>query len=298
MSKIKTLLRKILRLQRRVDWIIDTKQNKVEINAEDMEKAIRSVGVDEGDIIFVHSSLSALGYVLGGPNTIVDILMKVVTDKGTILMPVYPFQGSMLEYFSSKPVFNVALDKSFMGAVTENFRNITEHRSYHPSHSVAAWGKDAEWFIKEHHKDDSPFGENSPFYKAYAKKGKVLCIGSDIGQVTVYHIVEELVDFPKDVYLKEKYEAKVVTPNNTELSVVSKVHDPKAAENRIDNDKDTREYLEDIFSKNGFLKQNKLGKGKLSLLEINPMINFLIDGIESGNTIYGDLNNRMSQNWA
>lgn len=291
MSKIKTLLRKIRRIKNKIIWRASSMKNKIEINNHDLEKTIRSIGVNEGDIIFVHSSLSALGYVLGGPNTIVDVLMKIVTEQGTILMPVYPFQGSMYEYFSSNPVFNVLLDKSSMGAVTENFRNKTEYRSYHPSHSVASWGKDAAWFIKDHYKDDSPFGKNSPFYRAYLKKGKVLCIGSDIGKVTIYHIVEELVDFPKKIYLEDKYEASVITPGTNGIKVISKVHDPSQANNRIDNDMDTRKYIEHYFIKKGCLKQRSIGKGKCSLIAIDPMIKSLIDGVKSGYTIYGDLNN-------
>ena len=92
------------------------------------------------------------------------------------------------------------LDKDFNHCKFIYFRNKTKYRSYHPSHSVCSWGNNALWFIKDHYKDDSPFGENSPFHRAYLKKGKVLCVGSNIGQVTIYHIVEELIDFPKIIY--------------------------------------------------------------------------------------------------
>ena len=251
MSTIKALLRKIRKIKNRLFWRTSVMSNKIEIDDQMLEEAIRSSGVKEGDIIFVHSSLSALGYVVGGPASIVDVLMKIISDKGTILMPTYPFQGSMHEHLSSNPTFNVSTDKSYMGAITEIFRTKTEFRSFHPTHSVSAWGNDAKWFIENHHQDDSPFGKNSPFYKTYLKGGKVLCIGSSIGQVTIYHIVEELTDFPKNVYLQEKYEARVVPPDNQAITVISKAHDPSQSNTRIDNDANTREYLEQYFSETG-----------------------------------------------
>lgn len=262
----------------------------VSITSDDFKGALSRIGIAKGDLIMVHSSLSALGYVQGGPSSIVDTLMDVITRNGTILMPAYPFQGSMLEHFSSKPVFQVSEDKSYMGAITEYFRTKADVRSFHPSHSIAVWGKDADWFVKDHHLDDSPFGKKSPFYKVYKRKGKVLCVGSDIGQVTVYHIVEDMVDFPKQVYLEQIFKAQVFTPDGLEITVVSKAHDPKASIYRIDNDRNTRELLENIFLKNGMLLQADLGKGKLSILDVKQMVDFLVAGSKSGVTIYGDLN--------
>ncbi|MCK4349201.1 MAG: AAC(3) family N-acetyltransferase, partial [Thermoplasmatales archaeon] len=41
-----------------------------------------------GDIIMVHSSLSAFGFVDGGSDAIIDALMETVGDQGTIVMPI------------------------------------------------------------------------------------------------------------------------------------------------------------------------------------------------------------------
>ena len=49
--------------------------------------ALKYVGLDSNMNIEVHASLSSFGYVAGGAMTIVDALMEVITDGGTILMP-------------------------------------------------------------------------------------------------------------------------------------------------------------------------------------------------------------------
>jgi aminoglycoside 3-N-acetyltransferase len=50
---------------------------------------IRSVGISAGMTVLVHSSLSALGWVCGGPVTVVYALMDVVTSTGTLIMPTH-----------------------------------------------------------------------------------------------------------------------------------------------------------------------------------------------------------------
>ncbi len=62
-----------------------------------------NAGLTVGMTVMVHSSLSSLGWVCGGPVTVVQALMDVVTTAGTLVMPThsanaqYGFQGSGAE---------------------------------------------------------------------------------------------------------------------------------------------------------------------------------------------------------
>ncbi|HRB04704.1 MAG TPA: AAC(3) family N-acetyltransferase, partial [Ilumatobacteraceae bacterium] len=49
--------------------------------------ALRAVGVQPAGLIIVHSSLSRLGWVVGGAHTVVSALAEAVTPDGTIVMP-------------------------------------------------------------------------------------------------------------------------------------------------------------------------------------------------------------------
>lgn len=51
--------------------------------ATDMKK----LGMKEGMTIIVHSSMSAMGWICGGPVAIIQALQDVVTSRGTIIMP-------------------------------------------------------------------------------------------------------------------------------------------------------------------------------------------------------------------
>src|SRR2546423_8519103 len=50
---------------------------------------LRLLGVEPGLTLLVHSSLSALGWVCGGPVAVVRPLMDVLTPSGTLGMPAH-----------------------------------------------------------------------------------------------------------------------------------------------------------------------------------------------------------------
>ena len=53
----------------------------------DIKAALKEVGVKKGQAIMVHTSLSSLGYVCGGAQSVIEALIESVGEEGTILMP-------------------------------------------------------------------------------------------------------------------------------------------------------------------------------------------------------------------
>lgn len=49
---------------------------------------LQAAGIDSSDVLIVHSSLSSIGYVIGGPVTVIDALMKHL-HKGTLALPAF-----------------------------------------------------------------------------------------------------------------------------------------------------------------------------------------------------------------
>lgn len=49
--------------------------------------ALSAVGMRVGQTVMVHCSLSALGYVRGGSQPVIDALLQAVGETGTIMMP-------------------------------------------------------------------------------------------------------------------------------------------------------------------------------------------------------------------
>ncbi|HDH03554.1 MAG TPA: AAC(3) family N-acetyltransferase, partial [Actinobacteria bacterium] len=93
------------------------------------------LGVGEGNFL-VHSSLSSLGYVLGGPQTFVRALLEAIGPSGTLLMPAFSPEVSdpaswtdrlidpedLPEARANVPAFDAAVTPTSMGAVAETFR--------------------------------------------------------------------------------------------------------------------------------------------------------------------------------
>ncbi len=56
------------------------------VDKEDIKRGLRELGVREGELVVVHSSLSSFGYVIGGADTVIDALLEVVGHTGTVIM--------------------------------------------------------------------------------------------------------------------------------------------------------------------------------------------------------------------
>jgi len=160
------------------------------------------LGLKKGMVLFVHTAFSQLGYFSQGPVGLIELLKGLVGDQGTIAMPAFSFSGSAQDFVENKPFFDIVNTPSKSGYLTEVFRKYPGVvRSLHPTHSVCALGKYARDLVEGHEKTEGPCGANSPFGRLADLNAKILRIGT--GSLSLYHHVQELVDFP-NLFLPEK----------------------------------------------------------------------------------------------
>ena len=79
---------------------------------------LKALGLGRGDVVFTHSSLSALGWVEGGPQTVIDAMKESVSREGTLLFPAFTFDVSVKPpYFFSYLIPGAAWGRfqSFLG---------------------------------------------------------------------------------------------------------------------------------------------------------------------------------------
>lgn len=172
---------------------------------ERLRQDLRRLGVRAGMTLLMHSSLRSLGWVSGGPVTVVQALMDVVTAEGTIVMPTHTSgysdpakwvnppvpQAWWQTIYDTMPVFdpNVTPTRS-MGQIVEIFRVWPGvQRSSHPTDSFAAWGKHARFITAEHTLAYS-LGEGSPLARVYDLDGWVLLLGVGYDRNTSFHLAE------------------------------------------------------------------------------------------------------------
>ena len=161
--------------------------------ARDIARDLRRLGVREGDVLMVHSSLSSMGHVPGGPETVVQGLLEALGNSGTLLMPALSY-----EHVTSKhPVFDVRRTPSNVGAIPEHFRNRAgTRRSLHPTHSVCGVGVLANNLLRDHELDRTPCGPHSPFHRLRTYEGKILMLGCGLRPNTSMHAIEEMCEPP------------------------------------------------------------------------------------------------------
>ncbi len=173
---------------------------------------LRDLGVEAGDTLLVHASLSALGWVAGGPVAVVDALREAVTADGTLVLPTHTGLSDPANWSNppvpddwvpvireSTPAYRPDVTPTRdVGAVPECFRTYPDVvRSRHPSLSFAAWGADADAIVADH-SFDHPLGEGSPLARVYDRDGDVCFLGVGYATNTSFHLAEYRADFPKE----------------------------------------------------------------------------------------------------
>ena len=254
------------------------------ISLKKLEDDIRNCGITLGDTVLVHSSLSKIGFVEGGAETVVNALLSVIGSQGNLLMPTSPNSGLQLDYVKKLKVFDVAVDESKLGAISECFRTLPNClRSAHPTEPVSCLGPDAEYFTKDHFGQQTPYTSASPFCRVSECGVKIVYLGVTLDNAgTNLHTLEDAVaNFKYPVYFKESFQVDVKFPNGEVKSMTTKVHNPEQSIKRKCDD------LIPLFKENGILKEGKIGQASTLIVDAKSLLSFMIEAYTNdGVTMY------------
>jgi aminoglycoside 3-N-acetyltransferase len=170
---------------------------------------LRSLGLRPGTILMVHASLRAVGWVVGGPDSVVRAARSALGPEGTLAMYVGWADGTydlaslpaheQRVILEECPAFDAQTSRAAwreLGTLTEFLRTTPgARRSAHPEASVAAVGPRAGWLTDDHPLQYG-FGPGSPFARLVEARGDVLLLGSPRGAVTMLHYAEHLARLP------------------------------------------------------------------------------------------------------
>lgn len=153
-------------------------------------------GLNKGDVVLLSSDCLRLSVSchknkeVFDPNILIDSIIDVLGENGTLLIPTYNWDfchGLMFDYHKSLSqtggLGRIALGRS-------DFK-----RTRHPIYSFAVWGKDQEYLFRMNNEDS--FGSDSPFAYLEHKNAKQVIIDVSYNHCfTFTHYIEQKIGVP------------------------------------------------------------------------------------------------------
>lgn len=237
-------------------------------------------GVVPGEVVMVHSSLAALGWVAGGAHAVVDALRAAVGPAGTLVMPTHsgqltdparwehpPVPAAWVDVIrAATPVFDPDLTPCReMGAIVDCFRHHRATvRSAHPLLSFAANGPRAGAIIGDHALTPA-LGEGSPVARLYDLDAQILLLGVGHANDTALHLAEYRATWPgkeettEGVALSVDGERRWVT--YTDLDLVA----------------DDFDAIGEAFAATGGERHGQVALGAARLCRVRAIVDFAAD---------------------
>ncbi|MEV6286711.1 aminoglycoside 3-N-acetyltransferase [Kribbella sp. NPDC051770] len=170
-------------------------------------RGVAGLGVVAGDVLMVHVRLSALGWVVGGIDTVVRALVDVVGAEGTLVafcgwddspyhVAFWPrrWQSAYDELPGFAP--EVSSARRDFGRFPERLRTWPGAlRSAHPEVSFAALGAQAGGLLAYAGPAvEDPWGRDGVLGRLTAAGGKVLMLGAPLKTLTLCHHAEAIAE--------------------------------------------------------------------------------------------------------
>lgn len=249
----------------------------------------RALGVKPGGVLMLHASVRSVGWVVGGPDVVLDALVDVLGPDGTLVMYVgwpdgtYEMAGwtpeQQLAYVQECPAFDPLTSRATVewSVLTEFLRTRPGAlRSDHPEASVAAVGAKAAWLTADHPLQYG-YGEGSPLAKVVEARGQVLLLGSPLDSVTLIHHAEGLARVANKRVVR--YRQPVLRDGQRQWVDIEE-HDTNCLVDGWDGDEDffaliTRAYLDAGLGRTG-----TIGAATSHLLDAATLTPFAVDWME------------------
>jgi len=191
------------RIRKCVPKKVNTQKAKVDFN--NIVKFINEKKEGSCDLLLVHSSYPPLEGAGLNPVQIIDELLSIVGEQGTLAMPAAPvFKNtpSMTDYLKEDKgdvfVYNVKTSPIKTGLLPAFLhRKKGSQRSRHPINTMVAFGRLSEALMEDNISGVSPLpcGLNSSWKKCVDYDACIVSIGTDLTHaLTMVHVAEDIQD--------------------------------------------------------------------------------------------------------
>lgn len=231
--------------------------------AESLEEQLQAMGMMPDDCVLIHSSYKAVGEFDEGPSGLIKALMAYFKD-GLLVFPTHTWR----QINSQNPLFDPLTEPACVGLLPNLFMaQPGVHRSLHPTHSVAAFGREAASFVAGDERLDTPCGRQGCWGKLLDQQAKILFLGATLKTNTFIHGVEEWNQVPGRLTPdREALQIKLPTgvlaaPQHRHIGDVSQHYDK----------------LYQPFVARHLIREGQIGAARSFVIEAQPVFDFVSD---------------------
>jgi aminoglycoside 3-N-acetyltransferase len=253
------------------------------VTQRQLEHELRALGL--GTTVLVHTSLSRLGWVVGGGQAVLLALEAVVGPEGTLMMPAFVDGAPDPARWRHPPVpeswWSTIREETppwdpdtsptrQVGVVADLLRHQSGTvQSFHPHQSFVARGPRARALLDRHALDDG-CGEQSPLGRLYESDGHVLLLGVGHDNNTSLHLAEYRANWPGR-WEPLRLEGRVVRGGRIESVSFTDVDGTGEDFHRLGTDYEATE---------GAVVRGPVGQGTGRFLRMRPMVDFAVGWLE------------------
>lgn len=152
---------------------------------EDIIFDLKLNGFKSTDNLMLHSSLKSFGNIIG--QDIIDAFIEYI-NEGLVMLPTHTW--SFMK--NDEQVLDLNEANSCVGALTNiALKTPGFKRSFHPTHSICAYGKDKEKYLALDLNSKTPVDPNGCFGSLWKIGTKILFLGAPLSKITFVHSIEE-----------------------------------------------------------------------------------------------------------
>lgn len=190
------------------------------------------------DIVMVHASMKAFGWIAGGTETVVRALLEAVGCRGTVCAQVAweENQWHSGDSPSISPAYRrlllpfdpqVSEAARFEGRVAERIRTWPgARRSCNPASGIAAVGAAADWLTQSHPLRHG-FGTGSPYAKLIEGHGQILVLGAPLARLSILHHAETIASTSHK--RRVRYEVPIASEHGVVVGVIDDIDSTRGA---------------------------------------------------------------------
>lgn len=263
------------------------KKNKRKVNrliyknkydANDLIQVMKKMGMKKGSVVFIHSSMTEFYNYTGTAEELIQNIINVIGEEGTLMMPAYP----KTQKFNDEVDFDVLSSPSGAGYLSEVFRKMPGvKRSINLQHSVCAYGKLAEYFTNEHHLSSTAWDEHSPYYKMSQMNTLVFAFGLPYFLGTMIHCTESILRSKYKYFQLFFTKKKVCRYKDVDGNIRSYhyfTHDFARRRNK-------KKIIKKYFDKNEF-KNTTISNLRIEMVDAKYTLDLFLQLAEKGITMY------------